>query len=552
MIASSGEVGTLNLKSSYTWDRRDIRVALILLAAALIYYLRFFNCGIDLDDEGFLLANAASVLHGGWPIADYYSYPPLSYWILAAAFRSFGELVIVERILLMVLILANVWLVFWAARHVLSLWWALFPAALYAFAPGPWYKVFFVSHFLTVFAATLWMLDRPGWRRAGLLGFAIGLALIGRVEAGVVGAGVAALSTIVGFIASPAYALPNAEGAASPRVRTVMRLAIQALTGAALPVALALGAYALAGKLHPLFQNLDHYYNLVGSADYVNALSGRAARYSFVDAVLRPSRETTAYTFGVLACSAVCLRALPVLWRREPGDSGRLWWGVTGLFALVSMSYTYFYVWNSRMLSSFPVVYIAITLVVCWISAWLRARRQRPLLSHVVALAVLLLVARSVYKFATTVDFYSGSYTTYIKGGMVRVAHPRLTGLWVYEFQVKDIEALMKLTAGASSRDYLVPMSEATTMGYLSGLRNPTYYRLFLSEFAPQGEEDTAIGTFERLKIRFFVARRSQFVDEPGPGSDLKSYAPKIRRYLVDNYEVLPLGYGFVLLRRKQ
>jgi hypothetical protein len=99
--------------------------------------------------------------------------------------------------------------------------------------------------------------------------------------------------------------------------------------------------------------------------------------------------------------------------------------------------------------------------------------------------------------------------------------------------------------------EYLVAMSEATTMGYLSGLRNPTYYRLFISEFAAQGEEQRAIRTFESVRIRFFVARRSQFLDEKGPGSNLRAYAPGIRRYLVENYDVLPLGGSFVLLRRK-
>jgi len=290
----------------------------------------------------------------------------------------------------------------------------------------------------------------------------------------------------------------------------------------------------------------------VGSTNYVNALSGRATQYSFGETLLRPTREYAAYTFGLAACIVLCLRAVPFLWRREPTDSARLSWGVTGLFALASMSYTYFYVWNSRMLSSFPLVYIAIAMVAFWISGWLRAHIRRPMLGSAVALVMLLLVTRYVYKFAKAIDFYSGSYTTFIKGGMARVENPRLKGLLVYEFQAKDIETLMNLTAGATSGDYLVPMSEATTMGYLSGLRNPTYYRLFISEFAPSGEEDRAIRTFERLKIRFFVARRSQFTDEPGPGSDLKSYAPKIRRYLVDNYEVLRLGYGFVLLRRKQ
>ncbi len=135
---------------------------------------------------------------------------------------------------------------------------------------------------------------------------------------------------------------------------------------------------------------------------------------------------------------------------------------------------------------------------------------------------------------------------------MVQVSHPKLAHIYVEPGQRDAINDLMRLTTGATDKDFLIPMSEATTFSYLSNLVNPTYYRLFVAEFAHAGEEDRAIQQFEQHKIRYFVARRSQFLGGPRIGSDLASYAPKIRAYLIDKYRVTPLGDGFVLLTRKE
>jgi hypothetical protein len=134
---------------------------------------------------------------------------------------------------------------------------------------------------------------------------------------------------------------------------------------------------------------------------------------------------------------------------------------------------------------------------------------------------------------------------------MIQIEHPRLHGIYIYPGQDETIRRLSNLTRDAKRSDNLIPMSESTTLGYLSGLPNPTYYRLFLSEFAPPGEEARAIAEFDKLKIRFFVARRHQFLDGPMIGSDLNRYAPSIRTYLMANYNIMELGPGFVLLERK-
>ena len=97
----------------------------------------------------------------------------------------------------------------------------------------------------------------------------------------------------------------------------------------------------------------------------------------------------------------------------------------------------------------------------------------------------------------------------------------------------------------------IVPMSEATTMGYLSGLRNPTYIRLFTGELSPSGAQAAAIATFEQEKIDYFVARSGQFIPGGAAASDLGRYAPEVKAYLLTHYDVKRLGERYVLLVRR-
>jgi hypothetical protein len=148
------------------------------------------------------------------------------------------------------------------------------------------------------------------------------------------------------------------------------------------------------------------------------------------------------------------------------------------------------------------------------------------------------------------VQNYSGSITTR-SAPTVTVNLPKLHGIHIYTTQIEDIKKLVRFTKNAKANDYLISMSESTTMGYLSGLRNPTYYRLFFREFAPPGEQERAIKTFNHDLIRYFVARRSQFLKGGGYSSPLGTYAPKIKAYLEEKYKIIPLGINYVLLERK-
>jgi hypothetical protein len=85
------------------------------LAAALWCGLGI-DYGLQIYDEGMLLVGARSVANGGVPVRDFWTaYPPGVFWLLGLAFQIFGEQMIVNR-LLHVVVTVGVCI---AAAHVL-------------------------------------------------------------------------------------------------------------------------------------------------------------------------------------------------------------------------------------------------------------------------------------------------------------------------------------------------------------------------------------------------------------------------------------------------
>ncbi len=516
----------------------------ILPVAALAYYLTYFNYGLDLDDEGFLLLNASSILKGQWPMADFFSYQPLSYFLLALFFKILGEGVITERIMLVALILANICLIHYCARRVLSPGWAWLPVAIYAFAPGPWYKVFFISHMLICLAALIHFIERPSSTTATSAGLLTGIALASRFPAGAVAA----------IITGPylLFHIWHRHGAAATAKKAawIRSLLLPGcyLAGIAIVLAVTGLAYLWAGKLFLTMDRLGQYYVFQRSITYVNATAGIATTFHPARLIHGASLEMWVYAIGLICCIFNLIRYAARVLRNPKGDGESLFGLVIAAFGLGSMGYTYYYVWNSRILSSFAIVYINYFVVLRFLHERVRVK-SAPISRHIAPAVGMLCIAACLNRFVA-VQNYSGSYTTR-DAAMSTIDHPLLRGIHLYNEQVPEILSLMKHVRHASSSDYLVSGSEATTMSYLSGLSNPTYYRLFLAEFAREGEEARAIKEFDRRKIRFFVARRSQFVASGGLGSNLQAYAPQMRSYLLHNYVINALGHGFVLLERK-
>lgn len=514
----------------------------LLLVSLTLYYLCFFNVGIVLDDEGFLLAGAANILDGRWPVADYFSYPPLSYFLLAATYHFLGVGLLAERILLLGLLLTNVSLVLFCARRVLPGMLPFAPALIYGLAPGPWYKLFFIFALLGITVALLRFVEKPTRGRLYCLGLMTGISFLIRSEAGLIGLAAASVSLIVVSVAgeSPKYGVVLGGGA-----RLAVKRLFELFFAFFVPVVLMTVCYVAAEKGPVLLANLYRYYNPFASISYTNETLGLRDQFSLTLLFSQPTLERAVWFAGFVACivnlgkASLCLRR---------GQTESLLLFCIAVLGAASLSYTFFYVWDSRILSSFALVYVNLTFLFTRLlrSPWLTSHlRAVPVLKAAVGLGVGLVLT----DFAR-VGIYSGTVSARVSS-TVAVDHPYLRNTTIYKQQERDVVELLKHLEVGGKCGYLLPMSEATTMGFLSGLQNPTYYSLFTAEFTPEGEQELAIAAFEKLEIRYFVARRSQFFTSDVPASNLDNYAPVVKRYLLEKYRVIPLGTYFVLLERK-
>ncbi|MBL3598506.1 MAG: hypothetical protein JMN25_01395 [gamma proteobacterium endosymbiont of Lamellibrachia anaximandri] len=515
---------------------------LMLFVGGLLYYLTFFNYGIVLDDEGFFLMGASSITEGSWPVADFFSYPPLSYFLLAGFNQLLGEGVLTERILLVSILLLNAQLLFYISKSALPAAWAPLPVILYTLAPGPWYKVIFIASIIWVLASLLYYLKQPNSKRAALIGALIGIAFISRHQAGTI-------TLILGFGTLFSLAIGNELDQTARNRREIWitfgKQLFSMLSLLVIILSLMALAYVFAGKLEPLISNIDLYY-WQNHGREVMGKQGIFSRFNPFSLFTRPQAEQWFYALGVAGAFTLFVTHLHKFFLSNTNRAQAQLRLVIAVTAIGTLTYTYLFVWNSRMLSSFAVIYIVWSIILSDIhSKLLLSGYDR--LSRWMPITGIFIVSLFAIWFCR-VHIYSGSLTTRFFP-TTELDHPLLKGMHIYSSQKTDITRMMELTA-ESKIATLIPMSEATTMSYLSGLNNPTFYRLFTTEFGAPGEPQAVLQAIENNCIDYFVAMRKQFMAGGEKGSNLRVYAPEVRTHLIKSYSVTPLGERFVLLSR--
>lgn len=221
-------------------DGRDARAGAVAVAAVVLVYttaLRRF--GLDLVDEGTLLAQFADVARGAVPYRDFETgYGPLAFYWNAAVLRWLGGDVVGVRTVLAVVHAASAGLLYAIARRaggagiaaatVALLWGMLRPVAPGAFAtfnvpyPSWWAEAFGYGAVWTVVGG------RGGDRRLALAGALWGLAFLAKQNAGVFG--------LAGTVVTLALAERRGAEAGAPWI------------GTGLAASMLLGVAALAGQ----------------------------------------------------------------------------------------------------------------------------------------------------------------------------------------------------------------------------------------------------------------------------------------------------------------
>ncbi|OQW94481.1 MAG: hypothetical protein BWK77_09205 [Verrucomicrobia bacterium A1] len=139
--------------------------AVIFLVSLAVFGL-YYNRGLILADEGSLIHATQRIVHGEVPYRDFYHfYAPGSFYILAGLFKVLGERLLVSRMMWVVVRALSVMLVFLAASRLMPRRFAVWPAMVVLFIPGPWFKACYGFSALLSFWALLRYVERPTFAR---------------------------------------------------------------------------------------------------------------------------------------------------------------------------------------------------------------------------------------------------------------------------------------------------------------------------------------------------------------------------------------------------
>ena len=154
----------------------------LIAGLSVAYYLSYYNRFLNVSDEGFLVNGALRVLDGQVPVADFYSYTPGSYYLLASLFTLFGVNLATERLMWVVLMALRNVLVFSVSKRLLSPAISLAVAVTVMLVPGPWYGTFYSLLMFWHLKVLFRYLERPGLRGAAACGLVAGAAMYFREE----------------------------------------------------------------------------------------------------------------------------------------------------------------------------------------------------------------------------------------------------------------------------------------------------------------------------------------------------------------------------------
>ncbi len=156
--------------------------ALLVFVAALLYFLSYARYGLAYD-EGYLLDAVKKIMEGQVIYRDFHhTYAPGRFYLIAWAFRLFGNDLMVERIIFAILESVKCLLAFVIARKLRAGAFAWLAPLLICLAPGPWHKVFFSTFGFLAIYAVLIMLEK-NWKGALACGLIVGISGIFRQDA---------------------------------------------------------------------------------------------------------------------------------------------------------------------------------------------------------------------------------------------------------------------------------------------------------------------------------------------------------------------------------
>ncbi|MBU1628042.1 glycosyltransferase family 39 protein, partial [bacterium] len=170
------------------FSSKDLVVILVLVIFEVLYLSLFYNYGINLLDEGYLLNSTSRILNGEVPYKDFYTpYPPGTYYLTAFIFKIFGVSGISLRVLEAFILLSSSVIIFCCARLLgMQYSFSIISAIFMMIGSGPWHKCFFPFFSLLNILAFLVFIKKRNFLRFSILSVILALTLLFRQDLAVI------------------------------------------------------------------------------------------------------------------------------------------------------------------------------------------------------------------------------------------------------------------------------------------------------------------------------------------------------------------------------
>ncbi len=496
----------------------------LIIILGFSYYASFFNYGINLGDEGYIVDGGERVLRGQWPVSDFMSYPPGSYFLLALFFKIFGASLLVSRFLEMTFLIVNGLLAFYIGKRLMPEKWALLPPFVLIAFPGFWHKAVLAFSLLLPLSMLLRFLERKTMTGILYMGWAVGLAMVFRIEA--------ALFSLITILSSLfCYHLwrdgvlsVNRESMASFLKEFILcGLAVLSILT---PV---LMFYYYQSDLVRFFHSLREGY---GSSN-ISWVSGFFEKPSLLSAItkFRIGSLKNLFFFLTLALYLFILRRVVVHFFIEKRKDFPLLLPVL-ILGVVSLIYSYIAFSKAHLLQIAATSYILFTFLLY--SLW-----QRKGLKSTIGLVILILflTLHVLDSFKWGAHFASGSISRlyYIRKEGARLLSSPQAKIYVGKKEFDTLDGLIQFFE--NRQGYLLPIHFESMVNFLTGLENPTRHTIItpplLQGMAKQKE---VIDDIERFKIKYLLIHRMNWVEE---GSfRFRDYAPFVHEFVLRHYQL--------------
>ena len=502
--------------------KKALAYGFVVYIGAFLYYLIYYDCGINLADEGWFINTTLRIMDGQVPFRDFYYYPPALNYVLALIFKLFGANILYERLLWVAVLSGSVTLAYVLSRKLLSsLFWML-PPLLMLTVPGPWHKSSIPFLLLSGAMVGYRYIERKNGRQAFLCGLVGGAALYFRLDTS--GFIIIALTVLV--FAANFLVRPLGEAQARRWLSETASLAAGVLT-AIFP------AMVFMGYLEYKMGALTYMLKDTFSAHSTLGLPFPSPGLSLLSENFREFFYSLSFYMPPLII-AVVMVTLAARYAKKGLDEEGLRLLLLCVLGAFGYNQTLYRTDHAHLLQSVQVPYILGAYVMQVIYRSLPERA--PALRAVVAALSAILCAGYVYMNVTIYDFYTGTIgvikdsteTLNIPGAGVRLK-PDIAR------RTEDLVGFIQKNTSPNDKILVLPYDPM--IYFLSGRKNATSEDgVFQGTLPGSAEEDAFISGVERSRVPLVVFKDVKFAasDE----SRLKIYNRRLYEYVRANYQL--------------